>query len=269
MARVGIHYIMPRTPSPPGRIRTPPAPRWGRGYDSYEPYSPRKPAKLAGQRTPQDALATPPSFPDSDSESIKDTKILRSNGYGYAPILSPEPYDGSPTKNESGYTGASDQLKTKASSPITESSLSGPATVTDGMLPTPSKTPHTLKKKLVGDIGSTARTLFPATTSSGPNKKSKQPVGYSLESFEGSLNQDQADIKIYTDCRDRVPEIHKSGGNPFYTKPSVVKPARKATTTPASAGRKEDDTQHKEEDIKRDKEVQKSLHRKDGMFYVL
>lgn len=125
------------------------------------------------------------------------------------------------------------------------------------MLPTPAKTP---KKKAVGDAGSTARALFSNVTPSGRGKKSKKPTAYSLESFEDDSGQNQAKIDIYTDSRDRVPEVDESEENPFYTKP--VKDAGKAGARQLKGSKATDDPQ-------RDTEVDKSLHREDGMYYVL
>lgn len=129
--------------------------------------------------------------------------------------------------------------------------------MTDGMLPTPAKTP---KKKAVGDAGSTARTLFSNVTPSGRGKKSKKPTAYSLESFEDDSGQNQAKIAIYTDSRDRIPEVDESEENPFYTKP--VKGAGKASTRQSRGSKATEGPQ-------RDTEIDESLHREDGMHYVL
>lgn len=151
------------------------------------------------------------------------------------------------------------QSLTKASSPPNQSSSSRHTTVTGGMLPTPAKTPRTPKKKAIGDFGSTARTLFHPSSSSGPNKKNKRSIGYSLESFEDDSNQ--ANIEIYTDSRDRIPEVDESEDNPFYVKPSSVKTSGEDTV--------QDPKGHTDKVAKRDKDVQKSLDRQDGMYYVL
>lgn len=131
------------------------------------------------------------------------------------------------------------------------------AAITEGMLPTPAKTP---KKKAVGDAGSTARSLFPYS-STGRGKKSKKPTAFSLESFENDPGQNQSNIEIYTDSRDRIPELDESEENPFYSKPSG----------PSASGRTSARTSRarKAEDSKRDDEIDKALHRDDGMFYVL
>ena len=183
--------------------------------------------------------------------------------------LSPDPFDSSPRKKGPGRSSTLPQMSSlsNTSDPFTTTTSSHPhqslppsisTTMTDGMLPTPAKTP---KKKAVDDAGSTARTLFPATSGTGRRKRGKNPTGFSLESFEDNLKQDQNNIEIYTDSRDRIPELDESEDNPFYTKPGGSNPTGKTT------GR--DSGGHKEKESKRDKEVGKSLHRDDGMFYVL
>lgn len=119
------------------------------------------------------------------------------------------------------------------------------STMTEGMLPTPAKTP---RKKPVDNAGSTARVLFPQP---GQKKKKKQ-TGFSLDSFTDDAAQD-GPIQIYTDSRDRIPEVDESEGNPFYQKPSV-----NATSRPSRSKTQSRDT-----------EVDNALEREDGMVYVL
>lgn len=130
--------------------------------------------------------------------------------------------------------------------------------MTDGMLPTPAKTP---KKKAVDDAGSTARSLFPSSSMTSRGKKSKKPTAYSLESFEDNPSQNQATIEIYTDSRDRIPEVDEGEGNPFNTKHKAAIRSGKATSRSSRS--------RKAGEVSRDDEVDKALHRDDGMFYVL
>jgi hypothetical protein len=118
--------------------------------------------------------------------------------------------------------------------------------MTDGMLPTPAKTP---RKKPVDNVDSTARVLFPPL--SGQKKKRKQ-TGFSLDSFTEDPSQGES-IQIYTDSRDRIPEVDESEANPFYNKPSANTSARSCRRKTRS----------------RDKEVDEALNRDDGMVYVL
>lgn len=122
--------------------------------------------------------------------------------------------------------------------------------MTEGMLPTPAKTP---RKKPVGDVGTTARSLFPPSSSSG-RKKTKKHTGFSLDSFEES-GPSGNQIQIYTDSRDRIPEVDQSEDNPFTKRPAPSMP-----TTRSSRRR---------DGGKRDKEVDEAIDREDGMVYVL
>ncbi|RJE23565.1 hypothetical protein PHISCL_04108 [Aspergillus sclerotialis] len=257
---------MTTTPPPPSGIRTPPAPRYGPRYDQYEPYVTRHSARLAGQTPSEDSRLTPSTYSEHQSEA--ETKGTRKQRVRDFTSISPEPFDSSPQKKKGpSRNSAFPQMRSlsNTSDPFTTTtshlhqslppSLS--TTMTDGMLPTPAKTP---KKKAVDDAGSTARTLFPATSGTERRKRGKKPTGFSLESFEDNLKQDQNNIEIYTDSRDRIPELDESEDNPFYTKPGGSKTIGK--TAGCSSGG------HKEKESKRDKEVGKSLHREDGMFYV-
>jgi hypothetical protein len=124
--------------------------------------------------------------------------------------------------------------------------------MTSGMLPTPAKTP---RKKAVGDVGSTARTLFPPPSGSSSGRKKKKYTGFSLDSFNDNEAQGGSAIQIYTDSRDRIPEVSKSEENPFYAKPEPN------ASTRASKRRVQS--------TKRDKEVDEAIQREDGMVYVL
>lgn len=131
------------------------------------------------------------------------------------------------------------------------------------MLPTPAKTP---KKKAVGDMDTTARALFPPA--SARPKKSKKQTGFSLDSFNEDAAPGQAQIQIYTDCRDRIPEVDESEENPFY-KPkaeAVQTPKNSATRSP----RKPKAAETKQDKrLRRDREVNDAVKRDDGMVYVL
>ncbi|KAL2810674.1 hypothetical protein BJX63DRAFT_307114 [Aspergillus granulosus] len=241
---------MATTPPPPSCLRMPPTPRHGAGYDQYEPYSTRHSARLASQRASAESCTTPPpSFPISQgrgaSRSVKQT--------AESETLSPP---GSPNRNtpqrkmssrgRAATQSLDNQDPFKAAKPAhpNSSSLFRP-TMTEGMLPTPAKTP---RKKPVDNVGSTARVLFPPM--SGQKKKKKQ-TGFSLDSFTDEPSQGES-IQIYTDSRDRIPEVDESEANPFYNKPSTntsIRPAIRKTK-------------------RRDKEVDEALDREDGMVYV-
>lgn len=130
--------------------------------------------------------------------------------------------------------------------------------MTNGMLPTPMKTP---RKKAVEDVSSAARTLFPTASTFARPKKSKKYSGFSLESFEEESTETHGKIEIFTDSRDRIPQLDESEENPFYKKPAA--PAITETAAPRTSSRR------KANGSKRDKEVDNAIDRKDGMTYVL
>jgi hypothetical protein len=96
---------------------------------------------------------------------------------------------------------------------------SSSTTFSDGMLPTPVKTP---KKKVAPATNKTARVLFQDNStiadfepSPKRNRKSKRYNGYSLERFSAEDDQSRGQIQIYTDSRDRIPQVDGSQSNPF------------------------------------------------------
>ncbi|PLB52997.1 hypothetical protein P170DRAFT_379339 [Aspergillus steynii IBT 23096] len=260
------------TTPPPSTLRMPPTPRHGAGYDQYEPYTTRHSARLASQRASRETRSTPPppSFPSHANSRPRKTRKQNDELEALSP---PRSISGSPRKLASdrvgGFTAAhslhevpagsgldrSDPFNTAESS-STSHHYRQPsrAIMAEGMLPTPAKTP---RKKTIGDAGSTARTLFPQfpPPSSTRGKKGKKSTGFSLDSFNEDNAQDGSQIQIYTDSRDRIPEVDESEENPFHKKP--VKSNPHARTSRRRDGRME-----------RDKEVNESVKRRDGMVYV-
>ncbi|KAH3196965.1 hypothetical protein KXX02_003704 [Aspergillus fumigatus] len=67
-------------------------------------------------------------------------------------------------------------------------------------------------------------------------------------------------IEIYTDSRDRIPEIDESEGNPFYKKHNNQESTSHVSARASRRSRREE--------MKRDQEVDEAVKRKDGMVYV-
>ncbi|KAI9929144.1 hypothetical protein ASPWEDRAFT_25013 [Aspergillus wentii DTO 134E9] len=262
------------TTPPPSTLRIPPTPRHGAGYDQYEPYSTRHSARLASQRASKDSRTTPePSFPASHSRAAPPKSAREQRDPEFEALSPPGSIHNSPRKKQSGRSrgfvathslgntaglDSADPFSTTEPSHTQQPSLSAlRTTMTDGMLPTPAKTP---KKKAVGDAGSTARVLFPPSSLSGRTKKPKKHLGFSLDSFSDDPSQNQSSIQIYTDSRDRIPEVDESESNPFYKKTTEVEPPVPAA--PRVSRRR------KVGESKRDKEVDDAVKRDDGMFYV-
>ncbi|KAF7115990.1 hypothetical protein CNMCM5793_003823 [Aspergillus hiratsukae] len=266
---------MATTPPPPSTLRIPPTPRHGAGYDQYEPYSTRYSSRLAGQRASRESRATPPpSFATAHTKPGARSAKKQSNDE-FEALSPPGSVFGSSRKKHSGQTRTSaathsleDHPVSDSSDPFTTAELSHTRqrslqkyrpTMTDGMLPTPAKTP---RKKAVGAVGDTARTLFPATQSSASSrsKKTKKDTAYSLDSFIDNATRGASQIEIYTDSRDRIPEIDESEGNPFYKKHNHQESTSHETARASRRSRREE--------TKRDQEVDEAIKRKDGMFYV-
>ncbi|KAI9151812.1 hypothetical protein HJFPF1_09023 [Paramyrothecium foliicola] len=207
------------TPSPPPRVHTPPAPRFGY-HDSWEPFTPRKSARLSSQRT-ANRTPSPGASPQRQTSASPRTKKI--NEQRTVSLVSPMP---SPQKKRqprpdsvhrfSGALSAATALNPpEPSNKPTKTTVSRTA----GMLPTPSKTPQKPpSEKTVANIQSFARNLFPQESSvASPRKKrAKQYSGMTLESFRAEEEEDLIDI--FTDSRDRIPEKDESEANPFLSK---------------------------------------------------
>lgn len=139
------------------------------------------------------------------------------------------------------------------------------------MLPTPAKTP---RKKPVPSLAivPTARVLFPVQMEtdegtipvSRKRGRKKRHVGFLLDSsMEDDDNCQDNNIQIFTDSKDKVPELDPSEDNPFYDnsdrtnhieESSEIKSARKRKVKTNSNG---------------NKEVEEAFKREEGMVYVL
>lgn len=225
---------MATTPPPPSVLREPPTPRHGPGYESYDPYPPRQSARLANKRLKQ-SRATTPSPPSSPLQSSFER--LSPPGSGAA----------SPRKSGSAPLGKDSALPS-STDPADEAS-SDKAVKSFGSLITPAKTP---RKKTVDAPGSTARQLFP----SGSAKKTKKYTGFTLDSFHEDPEPNSSKIEIYTDTRDRIPQVNNRESNPFISG-SKPKPATKRRKVSTEAD-KTDEINPRE-----------YANRKDGMLYVL
>lgn len=149
--------------------------------------------------------------------------------------------------------------------------------MSDGMLPTPVKTPQ--KKHKIVDSSTAARLLFQPQTmvnSRGqvqvhtsiddavPNnkrtKKSAKYSGLSLESFMAEDEPTEGNIEIFTDSRDRIPDTNDGEDNPFLETPQQdlanKKPVRNVKKKASKTSENGD-------------AIEESLQRDDGILYVL
>jgi hypothetical protein len=92
---------------------------------------------------------------------------------------------------------------------------------TNTMLPTPAKTPVKRAAKTSASVQSTARILFrPANIDdvmpANKRNKTSRHVGFTLDSFDGTEAQSNEEIAIFTDSKERIPEVDASEDNPFW-----------------------------------------------------
>ena len=148
----------------------------------------------------------------------------------------------------------------------THHSLINPSVDPTMMLPTPAKTPR--KKNAQPGLTGAARILFPnrpdtvdeaMPTPTKHGRRPKKHIGFSLDSFDDGDGSSEGKIEIYTDSKDRLPELDDGNDNPFYVKSC----ADSMTTTRAGKKRKVN------EGSNHNKEVQEMLKRDEGMVYVL
>ncbi|WYZ35546.1 hypothetical protein EsH8_X_000193 [Colletotrichum jinshuiense] len=255
------------TPSPPpSSIRTPPTPKHG-WSDNWEPYSPRKSARISSRRA---ANRTPSPQPPSHRTPPRTTRksIAPSTT---ASILSPAP---TPQKRrqpaQDSVWRASGILAAESSSQASSSlgtdrmgrqSHTSSATRRSGMLPTPAKTPKKAPtEKQTAQIKSVARNLFAAEEEALATPKAKRVPkkysGNSLESFTATEVEEQ--IAIFTDSQDRIPEADTSTDNPFYGGSATIDrepPRRRSKRKVAVPGEAA-------------QAVDEALQREDGMVYV-
>ena len=136
------------------------------------------------------------------------------------------------------------------------------------MLPTPAKTP---RKKQVQSaaVNGAARVLFPVhpvedAMPTPRKRRNKRTVGFSLYNDEDNEEEKSEErIQIYTDSKDKLPELDPSEDNPFYEKPKEQSPpsapnkgrsSRKRKAAPSAEDRKE---------------IKEAFNREEGMVYVL
>ena len=267
------------TTTPPLRniTRTPPTPLHGAKYDSYQPYIPRRTTRSVTQRaarTPSPGHTTR-SSQSKRSGSSTNPFAVRPVVHTYSPPSSTQTspqnsFDATKPTMEAKISATSDiesEVKPDSSQASTKALASYQAsTQLTNMLPTPAKTPR--KKTVQAGLSSTARILFPNRPDNAeeamptPRKnvrKTRKHIGFSLESFaEDGDAASEGSIEIFTDSKEKVPELDESEDNPFY-----VKPGQEPVTTVRSSKRR------KVSGNVNDSAELEDPTREDGMVYVL
>ncbi|KAF1959762.1 hypothetical protein CC80DRAFT_489852 [Byssothecium circinans] len=235
---------MERTPSPPRRLHTPPAPIHGPKHDSYEPYSPRRSSRVAAQNHLhlEKAQQSSPTRLRTARDVTPTNSRRKTTRPAATHTLSPPSSPISPAKLRSPRsTRRSQQQEQRLTSTISSSSDSDfdpdqaaptpaaqrflSAMAPQKSLLTPAKTPRKRALKAEDSLGSTARVLFaanrPATVEEAmptPRKARKTMDAFTLESFAERMEEGEK-INIYTDSKERVPTRDDDGeDNPFTTK---------------------------------------------------
>lgn len=138
--------------------------------------------------------------------------------------------------------------------------------LSEGMLPTPVKTP---KKKQISKSSLAPRALFQESSqveqmapSPRKSRKSKRYNGFSLESFSAEDDNAQSQIQIFTDSRDQVPEVDVSEQNPF-----IESPPKKQASTQKVMGTSKRRKINRENKL--DSQVAEAIKNDDGIVYVL
>ncbi|KAI4764322.1 hypothetical protein E4T52_03573 [Aureobasidium sp. EXF-3400] len=199
------------TPPPPSsRLRTPPTPKHGAGYHSYDPYEPRRSQRVQRLHNTHDK--------DSQSLSSRKSTLQRSSStYTLSPPASPAAEQSQPQQTPARPTPVRQSLFTRnrpTNTPNTNSlfdvfapqaQLPTPAS----MLPTPNKSPF---KRDPNAMQTTARILnFKPTMSTMPTPRKKAKSRLTLDPDDAV----HEDIEVFTDIQDRVPTVDRTEDNPF------------------------------------------------------
>ncbi|KAI3324246.1 hypothetical protein HD806DRAFT_494514 [Xylariaceae sp. AK1471] len=227
------------TPSPPGSVHTPNTPKYGY-CDSWEPFSPRKSARISSRQQSTNRTPSPRSSLQSTRASTKSLTTFST------PATSPQkkrlPTMDSVRRASGALTAKStaDAADSLGISPKPQKKPQGNLTTSQstGMLPTPAKTPRKEPDaKTQAASHAIARNLFgtAADAMATPKKRAKKYTGLTLDSFKAEDVEEN--IEIFTDSRDRVPVVDSRAENPFYgdhvvTEPSNRRSKRKQVTIP-------------------------------------
>lgn len=220
---------MERTPSPPRRVHTPPAPLHGAKHDSYEPFSPRRSSRVAaqqhlhhGETTPTRRRTTRDVTPTSSRKKATARASIHTLSPPSSPVSPAKHFSPRSTRRSHHDTGAVDSDSDHAAPTPARRFLSTMAP--HGMLPTPAKTPRKRALQSEESLGSTARVLFPnrpATVDEAmpsPRKARKTKTTFALHSFADEMDEAGEKIEIYTDSKERVPTHDDEEDNPFISK---------------------------------------------------
>lgn len=226
----------PSTPPPTSEIHTPATPRFGYA-DDWQPYSPRKSARLshrANNNTSNRRTPSPRPSARDRNVSLGSPRTKRNHPSIISDSMTPQT---SPRKKRMPTMESNRRISGSLTAESTASAaaalgINGKKTTETrvaGMLPTPAKTPQKPpSEKSKADIKAIARNLFQhdeAVVMPSPRKgRGKKHI---LDSFDD--NDVEESIPIFTDSRERIPEVDLGLENPFNGPP--VAPARPSRFT--------------------------------------
>lgn len=138
------------------------------------------------------------------------------------------------------------------------------------MLPTPAKTPR--KKQISAPtLASAARVLFPARPDTVEDAmpavrkrgRKKRHVGFSLDSHEEDDDvHSEGNIQIFTDSKEKVPELDLSEANPFNDNSLRADSSRYPSRPRVSSRKRSTGNTNNPEELE-------AFKRGEGMLYVL
>jgi hypothetical protein len=243
-------------------IQTPPTPK--HGYDdAWEPYLPRKSARLSSRKSANHTPSPRNSPQDiSDSHHFRVTRASPSfNRSNHLDSTASSPAHSPQKKQLSANNASRRHSSLTADSTANAASVLGLSNARSSMLPTPAKTPGRKAESSQNQLSiqAIARNLFVTDDQIMPRSRNKQGKKYVLDSFTNE--EDDTSIPIYTDSHERVPEVDRSSENPFWgEQPAVPEPAKRRS-------------RRKQETVNIPGEGERTLDevvgREDGMVYVL
>ena len=267
---------------------TPPSPLHGAKYDPLSLFPTRRSTRATTRNTSRDLQSTPDpprriSRADQGANTPRSSKPNTTTTTTAAGLYSPEATPKTRTSRRvqvmspsspdiHSLNSSSKQPPATKSSSHLQPQSSSTSTILDGMLPTPVKTPK--KKKTIANATTTARALFqdpaqmatqtaPVQPSPRRSRKSQRFNGFSLESFSAQDDASRGQIQIYTDSRDRVPQLDNNKANPF-----VERKRDRESMSPQKAmvtsKRRKISTE-----TKADRQVREAIDKDEGMVYVL
>ncbi|KAL8673888.1 MAG: hypothetical protein Q9168_001708 [Polycauliona sp. 1 TL-2023] len=263
---------MTTTPPPRSIVHTPPTPLHGPRFDNHQHPTTRKSTRQATRQS-QRAVHTPPPVPahhPSTSRFVADVYSPPSSAHTSPQTRATKrrrgnPINDSPQTNTESSPGSSFGMNTSLTSndpSFVEQRSLNPIT---GMLPTPAKTPRKQDLRKATELQSAARVLFPTrldtVEDAMPTKKgrrARKSLGFSMDS-SGEDQDSTSAIKIFTDSKDKVPELDVGEDNPFIEKPK---------TTIAPEPTKISGRRNRKSQVKTNPDIEEAFKHEEGMVYV-